>query len=146
MYIDAISVLGWLRHMIGIHIHEARQAGNEKTWEQILRELSPRSSSFISLIEVLIQFGQQVRPGLSLSGPITNETIFSRIFAFSSECAHAGQICSPSKKPKARALMTATKQPDKLRRVAEIVSCKVDEFVEMMRQNPTEFGLMECSH
>jgi hypothetical protein len=44
MYIDAMSVLGWLRHITGLHIHKARQAGDEKTWEQILRELSPTSS------------------------------------------------------------------------------------------------------
>jgi hypothetical protein len=96
---------------------------------------------FIRPIEVLIQSSQQVRPGFSLLGPIANQMILSRILAFSSESAHAGLIYSPSKKPKARGPMTAVKQPDELRRVAETVGCQVDELVEMMGQNPTEFGL-----
>jgi hypothetical protein len=49
---DAMGISGWLRHITGLHIHEARQAGDEKTWEQILRELSRTSSYFIRLIEV----------------------------------------------------------------------------------------------
>jgi hypothetical protein len=125
------------------HIHEARQDGDEKTWEQILRELSPTSSFFIRLIDVLIQSGQQVRSVLSVPGPIANRTILSRIFAFSSESAHAGLICSPCKKRKARTLLTAAKQPDELRGVAEIVGCKFDKFVEIMRRNLTELGLMK---
>jgi hypothetical protein len=140
-YIGATSVLEWLRHVVGLYIHEARQAGDEETLEQILRELSPTSSFFIRLIEVLIQSGQAVRPVFSLPNPIANQPRLSRISAFSSESAHAGLICSPSKKRKARALLTAAKQPDELRRVAEIVGCKVDELAEVMHQNPTEFRL-----
>jgi hypothetical protein len=58
MYINAVSVLEWPRHITGFHIREARQAGDEKTWQQILRELSPTSSSFIRRTEVTIQSGQ----------------------------------------------------------------------------------------
>jgi hypothetical protein len=141
MYIDAMSVLGWLRHITGLHIHQAHQAGDEKIWEQNLHELSPTSSSFICLIEVLIQFGQQIRLVFSLLGPIANQTIVPRIFAVSSEPAHAGLFCSTSKKRKDRALVTGAKQSDEPRRVAEIVGCQVDEFVEVIRQNGTEFGL-----
>jgi hypothetical protein len=101
MYIDVMSVLGWLRHITRFHIQEARQAGDEKIWEQIFRELSPTSSSFIHLVEGLIQSGQQVEPVLLLPVPIANQTILSRIFAFSPESVHTGSICSPSKKRKA---------------------------------------------
>jgi hypothetical protein len=45
--IDAMSVLEWLRHITGLYIHEVRQVGDEKAWEQILRELRLTSSSFI---------------------------------------------------------------------------------------------------
>jgi hypothetical protein len=69
------------------------------------------------------------------------QMILSRIFAFSSESSQAGLICSPNKKRKARALLTAAKQPDELRRTVEIVGRKANEPVEMMCQNPTEFGL-----
>jgi hypothetical protein len=141
MYIDAMSVLGWLCHLNRLYIHDARQADEEKAWEQIFRELSSTSSSFMGLIEVLIHSGQQVRLVFSLPRPSANQTILSRIFAFSSESAHAGLICSPGKKRKARALRTAAKQTDELRRVTKIVGCKVDELMEMMGQNPTEFSL-----
>jgi hypothetical protein len=113
----------------------------EWTWEHILREFNPTLSFFIRLIEVLIQSSQQVRPVFSLPGPIANQTISSRIFAFSLDPAHADLIYLPSKKCKARALLTAAKQSEELRGVAEIVGCEVDELVEMMRQNPTELGL-----
>jgi hypothetical protein len=96
MCIQAVNILGWLCHITGLHIHDARQAGDEKTWEQILREFSPTSGFFIRLVEILIQSGQQVRPVFSLPDPIANQTILSRIFATSSESAHAGLICSPS--------------------------------------------------
>jgi hypothetical protein len=86
MYIDPMSVLEWLRHITGLHIHEARQTGDEKTWEQILRELNPISSSFIRRINVLIEFDQQIRSVFSLPSPIANQTILARIFAFSSGC------------------------------------------------------------
>jgi hypothetical protein len=54
MYIDIMSVLGWLRQITGLHIHDGRQAGDEKTWKYILREISPISSSFVRLIDVLM--------------------------------------------------------------------------------------------
>jgi hypothetical protein len=41
--------------------------------------------------------------------PIGDETVLSRIFAFSSESAHNDLICSPCEKRKARALLIAAK-------------------------------------
>jgi hypothetical protein len=78
MYIDAMSVLGWPRHVTGVHIHKVRQADDEKTWEQNLRELSSTSSSFIRLIEILIQYDQPGRPVFSLPNPIANQPLLSQ--------------------------------------------------------------------
>jgi hypothetical protein len=108
-----------------------------------LPELSLTSSSFICPNEILIQSSQQARPIFSLPGPIANQTILSRIFAFSSESASAGLLYLPSQKRKARALLTEAKQADELRQVAEIVGCKVDALVEMMLQSPRELGLTQ---
>jgi hypothetical protein len=35
MYINAMSVLGWLRQITGLYIHEARQAGDEMSWNKV---------------------------------------------------------------------------------------------------------------
>jgi hypothetical protein len=91
----------------------SRQIGDERSWEHVLREFSPTASYFIGLIECLIQSDQQIRPVFSLPGPIANQTILSRILAFSeSESGRIRYICSPSKKRKARALLAAIKEPD----------------------------------
>jgi hypothetical protein len=82
MYPDPMGVVERLCYITGFHLREARRAGDEKTCEQILRELSLTPNSFIRLIEVLILIpsGQQVRPLFSLPDRIANRTISSRIF------------------------------------------------------------------
>jgi hypothetical protein len=134
-YIDPTRVLEWLRVISGPQTLLARSTGDERTWEEILRELSPTSSSFIHVIELLIQSVRRIRPVFSLPGPIANQMILSRLFAFSSKSANdAPLLCSPSRKRRVRALLGATQQPDELSRIAEIVGCEVSEVVEVMHQ------------
>jgi hypothetical protein len=135
-YLDQIGALQRMQLIGGPHGYISRQICHERSWEQVLREFSPRASSFIGLIECLIQSDQQIRLVFSLPGPITNQTTLSRILAFSeSESGRIGYICSPSKKRKVRALLATIKEPDELSRIAEIIACQDNDLIEMMDQN-----------
>jgi hypothetical protein len=119
----------------------SRQIDDERSWEQVLREFSPTASSFIGLVECLIQSDQQIKPVFSLPGPIANQTILSPTLAFSeSESVRSGYICSPSKKRKVQALLAAVKEPDELSRVAEIIGSQDNDLIEMMNQSQMRLG------
>jgi hypothetical protein len=105
---------------------------DERSLEERIPEFSPVSSSFLHFAEVLILSHRETRPRFSMPGPIANQTILSRLFASgASFTSDAGYILSPSKKRKARALLTGGNTREDLARVAQILACPIEALALM---------------
>jgi hypothetical protein len=100
---------------------------HERSLEERIREFSPVSSSFVHLAEVLILSHRETQPRFSMPGPIANQTILLRLFASGAFSTFAaGYVLSPSKKRKARALLTEGNTREDLARVAQILACPIE--------------------
>jgi hypothetical protein len=67
-----------------------------------------------------------------MPGPIANQTLLSRLFASgASSTSDAGYVLSPSRKRKARALLTEGNTRRDSARVAPILACPIEALVLM---------------
>jgi hypothetical protein len=105
---------------------------DERSLEARIREFRSVSSSFVRLAEVMILSHRETRPRFSMPSPMANQTILSLLFASgASSTSDTGYLLSPSKKRKARALLTEGNIREDLARVAQILACPIEALVLM---------------